>query len=528
MRQLYIFILAIVLSCSATLSAQKATNAPKPKLAVVICVDGLQSEHLTLMWDNFSDKGFKRIASQGRYFPNVMCNYIAAGSTADYASLMTGTVPFYHGITGDKIYDDNESAVVSIVHDNEYESINGKVAASADHLQAMTVADALKAASPQSKVFSIALTPECGVMLGGHTANASVWIDTKGKLATSNYYGSLPHWASKMNNGLFTSYMQSEWKPMYAINTYRYAPHTKKGFDGVFYRPQNKGTMEERIKAFRQTPYCNTMIKDLAIGALREERLGTGSQTDMLCIQFTAAVVGHSMGEFNSAEREDLYLKLDTDLELLLNAIDQQVGLANTVIMLTGTQADTYSSETLEQLRISAGTFQGERAMLLLNGYLMSIHGDGRWVSGFHARHITLNKTYIEAKGLSMARLREETAEFMSEFDGVASAYTADQILRATGGDDDLLALLRNSYYKRRSGDVVFTLLPGWCVRDENGEQVGYQGTAPHPIPVYFAGMGMESAKYDGNVNITALAPTLCALMQIPQPNAARSQRIQW
>lgn len=529
-NKLLSILLLIFLLNSPSAFSQGTANSEKPKLAVIICVDGLQGEHLSLMWNTFSNKGFKRLASTSKYYPNVACNYIASGTTSDYASLMTGTVPFYHGITGDKVYDDNEDRIISIVYDNEYENVGGSSIASADRLQAMTIADALKAASPQSKVCAVALNPESAVMLGGHTANSVVWIDNNGKLGTSNYYSNhLPSWASKMNNnGLVTSYTQSEWRPMYAINTYRFSPKSGKGFDGIFYRPQSKGSMETRIKAFRQTPYCNTMIKDLAIAAMKDERMGQGPQTDLLCVQFTATVVGHSIGEFNSAEREDLYLKLDKDIELLLNAIDQQVGLSQTLILLTGTQADTYSSETLQQLRISAGTFQGDKAMVLLNGYLMSLHGDGRWVEGCHAQHITLNKTLIEGKGYSMAKFREETAEFMTEFEGVASAYTADQILRATGKDDDMLVLLRNSFYKRRSGDVIFTLLPGWCVKDKEGEQVGFQGSSPRRLAVYLGGMNIPQQSFNDKVLLTDFIPTLCRILQIPMPNASLSQGLTW
>ncbi|MDO4190839.1 MAG: alkaline phosphatase family protein [Bacteroidales bacterium] len=529
MKHIILSILLLIVFVLPT-KAQNTSQTEKPKLAVIICVDGLQGEHLSLMWNSFSNKGFKRIASQSRYYPNVVCNYIASGTTSDYASLMTATVPFYHGITGDKIYDENEEQIISIVYDTDYESIAGKSIACADRLQAMTITDALKAASPQSHIDAIALTPECAVMLGGHAANNVVWIDNNGKIATSTYYNtSLPFWATKMNNsGIVTSYTQSEWKPMYAINTYRFQPKNSKTFDGIFYKPQTKTNIETRIKAFRQTPYCNTLIKDLAINALKEDKLGKGIQTDMLCLQFTATVVGHSIGEFNTAEREDLYLKLDKDLELLLNAIDLQVGLEHTVILLTGTQADTYSSETLQQLRISAGTFQTDKTMVLLNGYLMSKHGDGRWIEGCHAQHITLNKSLIEGKGYSIAKFREETADFLTEFDGISSAYTAEQILRASGKDDDILTLLHNSYYKKRSGDVVFTLLPGWCVKDKEGEQVGFQGSSPRRLAVYLGGCGIAPQTQNEKVLLTDFIPTLCKMLQIPLPNATFSQGLTW
>lgn len=506
-----------------TSTAQTINNSAPSHLVVVICVDGMQSEHLSLLWPSLGKGGFRRIVEHCWYAPNTTCNYDAAGRAADYASFITGTMPRYHGITGDRLYSVVEDATISIVADGKYNGIGSHLGTSPKNLQVMTLGDVLKTTHVQAKVYAVAPTPECAVMLGGHLADGAVWVADNGRLASSDYYNNMPLWADRMNsNDLITKYIQSAWRPIHRLPTYRFPARRRMSEkEECFYRPNPQASTEERVMAFRQTPYCNTLMKDLAIKALQEEHLGTDAFTDLLCVQFTANPVGQDYGVFNSAEREDLYLKLDKDVELLLNAIDARVGLNNTIVVLMGTRMKPYPIDALERSRVSHGNFNTIRATALLNGYLMSIYGQGRWVSNIYARNITLNHALIEKQKINLNEIRHAAASFMTQFEGVLTAYTQEQIALATGNDDNTLIRLQNGQYKQRSGDVVITLLPGWQEVDANGQTIAPLNAPGGYLPVFIATGKSTQQLASQTVQITDIVPTLCYLLQLPQPNAA-------
>jgi hypothetical protein len=514
---------------TSSLYGQHYGGLNKPRLTVFIAVDGLQAEHLALLWNFFERGGLKRLVGSGFYTPNGYCNYLPAGKAADYASLLTGTVPYYHGIVGEKIYSITHDDAVSIVADDNYHGIATDSGVSPKNLLATTVADELKLTSPHSKVYAIGLRAEETVMMAGHLADGAIWLDKNGRLASSDYYKLLPLWASDVNNTLMDNFLNSKWRPMYALHSYLFAPAEAvgTGTDYAFYTPSPTMSMADRVRNFRGTPYANTLIKDLAIRALKAESLGSDAATDMLCLQFSAQPVGQTTAEFAMAEKEDLYLNLDRDIRILLAAIDETVGAENTLFVLSGNQTERYSHTTLADKRINSGQFNARRAMALLNSYLMAKFGQGRWVSNYYARQITLNRGLIEKNRLHQADVEQCVVDFLLEFQGVHTAYTSSQIMAASGLPTDMPVRMRNSFFRHRSGDVVFTLLPGWVEVNDKGEHIGVAGCTDIYFPVAISGLKIIPNNTEPTVFISDIAPAICRIMQIPLPNGCIGRMIE-
>jgi predicted AlkP superfamily pyrophosphatase or phosphodiesterase len=87
------------------------------------------------------------------------------------------------------------------------------------------------------------------------------------------------------------------------------------------------------------TPYGNTILTDLAISSILAEGLGQDNQTDMLCISYsTPDIVGHAFGPY-SKEIEDIYLRLDLEVEKLISYLKKSIGKKDFVIFLTADHA---------------------------------------------------------------------------------------------------------------------------------------------------------------------------------------------
>ena len=498
-----------------TLSAQ---NTKKPQLVVTIVIDGLQADHLSTLSNNFEKNGFKRLLN-GTYIPQVHCNYSSSGSPADYASLVTGSLPYYHGIIGNKYYKLIEDDVVSIIYDGRFQGINSDLNVSPVQLKTTTIADVLKLNQPQGKCYAIALTPEHALILGGHVADGAIWVDDEtGKLATTNFYRKgLPSWADKVNQDhTIENYLKYEWRPQWGLESYKFSPLSKD--KEIFFKPNDKQTNKELIYQFKHTPFVNTLMKDLCIRALRDEKMGTDVFTDFLAVEFTVKLPKEEGNALLSAEKEDIYLRLDKEIKQLLDAIDISVGLENTLIVVAGNEQEPFSSQQLAKTQVTNGQFNAKRAMALLNSYLMALYGQERYISGYYGKNIYLNGSAIEKKKINRKELEDNVVQFMLEFQGVQNAYSSTEIKNACG-DAGELTKIRNTAHKNTAGDIVFTLLPGWFELDDHNQVIGVSNFKNNYLPLILYGSQIPSQTLYSRIDITDLAPTMCNLLQIEQPN---------
>ncbi len=508
----------IALAASLFFAAFSLSAQGEPRLVVVVAIDGLQPNHLAALAHKF-DKGGLRLLDEGLALPTAYCNYLNGGSATDYASLMTGSVPFYHGIIGAQRYEVVEDDLVPIFHDGRFHGINSNLSLSPRQMATTTLPDVIKLTDDGCRSYAIALDAAHALAFGAHTADAAVWLDNEtGRLATTDFYGrGLPAWAAKVNQShAIDNYLLYEWRPLYDIGTYRNAPLSAD--KQLFAKPDASQTLAQQVYQFKHSPFVNTLMKDLAIRALRDEKLGLDSRLDFLMVEFSVKLPNEQGSAFLSAEKEDIYLRLDKDLRLFLDAIDLSVGLDNTLILFVGSSNENDALRRLSKAQVQNGQFNARRAMALLNSYLMAIYGQGRYVSGYAARNIYLNKTFIDKQKIDRHELERHVAQFMTEFQGVHNAYTSDEIKHAPTCSTDELAKIHNSAFKNTCGDVVFTLLPGWVEVNDHNEPIGVSSRQSVTLPIYIVGGGVPK-KTIANAFVVDIVPTLCPLLQLPPPN---------
>ncbi|MCL1868494.1 MAG: alkaline phosphatase family protein [Paludibacter sp.] len=516
-KKYFLAILFLITCISINCVAQKSPE--RPKLIVGIVIDGIQQQHVDLLWEQLSPDGFKRVIERGSAFSNAQYNILSSGNIVDFATLMSGSVPCYNGITGSRFFNRKTHAFENILADNEQSGIRTDLKLSAKRLLSTTFTDELKMALPASRTFAVAVNPEEALMLGGHTANAVVWIDDAIHWSSTSYYNSgLPKSADEMNFGsYFNNYIFSVWKPLKNIDNYINKPTKETAISGFRYDMRFRNEGEQKISDLKHSPAANSLITELAMRIIDDENLGKQSKSsDVLLLQYTVRQVDENSSALNSAEKEDMYYRLDVDIASLLEKIEKTVGLANTLIFVTGNQTGTHSPKELKANNIPAGTFSPKRSMSLLNLYLMAIYGNESWVEGYFANNIYLNREKINDKKLKINDVQQSVADFMLEFTGIQEAFTAAQIATMSGDENRI----RNSYNKLTGGDVVIKLLPGWQEIDENDKPVSASESITNSVPLYFFGWKIKKQRTDNTVYVTDLAATLCSLLNIPQPNA--------
>lgn len=516
-----IFILALVCVMLFQTHAQRPHN--RPRLMVGIMIDGLQQRHIEQLWTRFESNGFKRLTGQGANFNNLFCNMVSSGSTSDIATLMTGTVPYYHGVTGSSVFNRRNANVESVFFDRTQTGIETDFTLSARNLLASTIIDELMMAAPnQSKSYAIGINAEDAIALGGHAANGVVWInDVAMKWSTSSYYPShLPWQAMEMNRtNAFQIHASQVWTPLFQPSTYigSFGRSNVQSFSFNPASPKNQRSLQSILK---NTPSANALVADLALRIVREERMGRSLVPDALMLQFTVRTPNEQKFSLQSIAKEDMYLRLDRELQNLIQRIENEVGERNVLYFLFGNQMATYSPDELRNFRVHAGYFNANRAMALLNSYLMALYGQERWVIGYYNKNIYLNKQKIEEKNLDFANFQKVVADFMLEFEGVQSSHSYIQLMFAAPHPASDLARVRNSVHRRKAGDVILTLQPGWLEVDDNAVSLGESNDMISRIPFFISGWEIAKQTITKGYNITDIASTLAGLMQIPLPNA--------
>ena len=128
-----------------------------------------------------------------------------------------------------------------------------------------------------------------------------------------------------------------------------------------------------------------------------------------------------------------------------------------------------------------------ERCEVLLNMELMASYGEGKNIDAQYDQQIYLNHKLIEQKSLILSDIQNKSADFLMQFSGVNTAYSAHRILLGSWCPE--IEKIRNGYHRKRSGDLLISVLPGWNVINENNpanSKVVRDGYIP--IPLLFFG----------------------------------------
>lgn len=500
------------------------TTSTTPKLIIGITVDQLRSDYLNILQNRLKQGGFRRLMQEGMLIDQVTFELDHPDATTAIAALATGSYPFQNGISSKNVLDPQTLRNRSIFFDFQYIGNATDGYWSPRALLSSTLADELKLASQQaSRIYSIAPNAEEALIAAGHSADGAFWIDDKtGRWCSTTYYREFPSVVTSQNNGLplFVDASKGWDSQLLTLNEVcalsPYQP-TNPYFAHKF--QQNKQVFYPWVKT---TPIINDAIEKMAEQFVRNLRLGsTQSRTDMLQLTFYAGTYQHAAKEVYPSELEETYLRLDKNIEDLLQFIDRLIGLEHTFIYLTGT-GDT-DRNVPDVPGLSLGEFNANRCTALLNIQLNSLYGQGQWIEGFEGMQIFLNRKLIEQKQLQLDDVAREAAKFVALFSGVDEVFTAQQLLHEDYSQR--ISRIRNSYRKTGGGDLVIVLQPGWNLRlndQTEPEPQARHDVAPGPA-ILFAPRCIPAQRITTPVEAIHIAPTVAKVIRIRAPSGCRA-----
>lgn len=536
------FVLIISATClCVAVNAQVPTWQAPPRLVVGIVVDQMRADYIYRYWNNFGEGGFKRLVNEGAFARDAHFDYVPTYTAPGHASIYAGTPPAYHGVVANDMFVRSTGQGLYCVQDDRAIGVGGsgvKGQRSPFNLIAGTLADEFERRfDGQCKTIGIAMKDRGAILPIGRTGDAAYWFfeGAEGQFATSNWYmDTLPAWLQEFNaRELAKKYLSTTWDLLLPRERYRHVLPD----DNPYEQPLNgaaTATLPQDLNALfeaggrntallRWTPGANTITTDMALAALKGEAMGKDAITDLLAISYSAPdELGHEMG-IRALEMEDMYLRLDIELARLFKALDQEVGKANYTVFLTADHGAVDVSEYLKDLKGSAGYVDMQELVTLTDAALVKRFGPGKWVRKRIKEQFFLNDSLIAARKLDPSEVQRAAANALLTSPYISEALTASDLVRLSY-PSGVRSMIQRGFMHQRSGDVCFTLRPGyqpggsWVVK--RGSEHGAPWAYDTHVPVIFMGQGIAPGEVLRRVSITDIAPTIAALVGMTVPDA--------
>ncbi len=546
MKKYLLILLSLLLfwNCSSqnnTFVNKQNFKTNKPKIMIGIVIDQMRYDYLYRFYEKFGNNGFKRLLENGYVLENVHLNYTPTHTAVGHSSIYTGTTPSIHGIIANNWYDKNKHQSIYCVDDSNFKTVGGAVGGekSPYRLQVTTVSDQLHLGQVQrGKVIGISMKDRSAMLPVGHTANAAYWFNSKGNgnFITSTFYmNDLPDWVKKFNSRkLPDSYLSKDWNTFYKIKDYTESivdennfERKLKGEDDVSF-PHTISKIFNKKKSYNiinLTPSANDLLTEFAKATILGENLGNNKDTDFLSISFSATdYIGHQFG-VDSKEVEDVYIRLDKNIEELLLFFDKKIGRDKYTLFLTADHGALPAHPYLKSLKIPSRFFDTGNFTKYVNKLTLKKYGSDNLIENISNYQIFFNYNEIEKLKIDKNKLASFLVDSCIQYDGVYKVFTAKD-MQTANFNEQVVNFTQNGYNQKISGDVVIIPNPATVsyMRVGTEHSTGY-GYDTH-IPLVFYGYGIKKGDSKRYIPVVDIAPTLTYLLKVQAPNGNKGKVI--
>lgn len=509
------------------------SQLPNPKLVVGIVVDQMRYDYIYRYYNKYVEGGFKRFLNEGFNARNHHYHYALTVTGAGHSAIYTGSLPAINGVVGNDWYDKIQGRSVYCSEDASVATVGSATVSvgkmSPKNLLTSTVTDQLRIATNfTNKTIGIALKDRGSILPAGHTANAAYWFDSRtGNWVTSTYYmKELPQWVQDYNaKRKPTEYLQKGWNTLLPIEQY-----TESTADAQPYERAPSSTMKpvfpydlagiagDPFGIIAGTPWGNTITLDMAKEALLAENLGKGSSTDFLAISLsTPDYVGHAFGP-NSIEEQDIYLRLDRELDAFFKLLDTRVGKGQYSVFMTADHGVMDVPGFWKQYNLPAGLLNSSQMSTVVKESLVKAFGEGDYILANNNYQLYLNYATLDAKKISVQQVCEVVKKALLPMNGIADVVNLTD-LGSSHLNSYLLELYRNGTHAKRSGDIQIVTEPGWFAGSNTGTTHGSPYNYDTHVPFLLYGWGIKKGETLRRTTIADIAPTISALLKILPPS---------
>jgi len=519
LRRLTATILIVLLA--STVAAASAYDG-RPRLVVIIVLDGQRVDTLQRQRDTFVDNGLRLFLDRGAYFADCRYQHGLTWTSAGHATLLTGAQPAGHGLGANYWWDPARRREVESV-DDEATHLLGlpdgqtKEGASPHNLLASTLGDELKLATGgKSRVFAVSLKPTAAAISGGHAADAAYWIERPGgSFVTSSYYmAALPAWVKAFNeSGRREKLWNQEWKDENGT---------------VLRTTQREGRADKETSFYYivgSTPLGNQHTLDFARELVVQEKVGSGPATDLLIISLSANdILLHRMGP-ESPQAAAMVRATDKQLAEFFDFLGRQLGLANLWLVLAADHGFENSPKYAERFRLEGAAMDQRKQVLgQINQELAKSLPAGKqeYVVGLRDKVAYLSPEAFAAAGIrDEAEAERQVGEVMRKIPTFRGYYTRMQLASGKHPSDLISRLYANSFFPYGGWYVIGVPAPFQAAEADIPVQHGSPYAYNTHVPLALYGLPFQPGTYRTRSQPADLAMTLSVLLGITPPSHA-------
>ena len=498
-------------------------TAAQPKLVVNIVVGGMKASDLERYEKNFSNDGFRLLKNGGVVFAECYTDFVPSSSEMALATIATGALPSMHGISSTRWYDRTSgNTIVELCRTQ-------KGAPTTEHFMAPTLAEAIVATDKGARAVTIAHNINSAMVVAGKSGEC-YWIDDLGNWATAPCYNTtLPNWITKYNEECINrSFVVGTWFGKLGKGKYINSRVTDIEVYDIYAKAKSlfaKKATDKWVSELKSTPVGNNALFSFAtkmFDNMVNDFEKDGCKVLNICLD-TPRIIAEKYGP-DSIEYEDMLYHLDESIsEFMTHLTTKYPNKSDYLVLLTSDHGN--GNHNFEHSG-SRDSFNTRQAAVILNAFLSAQFGQGSWVLSFEMGAIYLNRDLIYSKRLSVADIQNEAATFAMQFRGIANTATATAML---GGvmSSSTSRLMQNSFYPRRSGDILYCLQPNYYELIEDNISIsGSPYNYDRHIPLIFYGAGLRGRVIDRKMDSSSIAVTTAYLLGFSRPDCADGQLI--
>jgi predicted AlkP superfamily pyrophosphatase or phosphodiesterase len=543
---------AILTAAGLSSNRLLAQDRPQPKLILQITIDGFRGDLINRYASGFGEGGFRYLLDHGVVYTNAHHDHANTETIVGHTTLATGAYPRDHGMIGNAWLDPTTGELGYNIEDGQHllipsredaatgEQVDPAQAAARSNgrspraIHGTTFSDELAVATAgKAKIFAVSGKDRGAVPLAGKSGKAFWYSTDTGDFVTSTYYyDEYPGWVTNWNSQRRAeAFAGQSWELLHEQSSYLLGEQDDRayeidlrGYGRVF--PHMFGEPADGLFFTRLlvSPIGDKLTLDFARHLVASEQIGVDDVTDYLSVSFSGVdAVNHFFGP-SSLENEDVVVQLDRTLAELLAFVDEQVGLANTLVVLSADHGMAEFPEYMQTLGHSVGRLYGDEVVAAANQIGRDLWGVDSLAQLFFRPYLYLRKQAIVDTGFERSAVTESLANRLAGIEGIS--LSVPQRLQAEIRDEGELGRIQRNYFKGRSGDIYLTQEPYWFLysRGSIGVAHGSPWKYDSHVPIIFAGAGLTAQSISRAVRTVDVAPTLSGFLGIKHPSNSRGE----
>jgi arylsulfatase A-like enzyme len=214
-------------------------------------------------------------------------------------------------------------------------------------------------------------------------------------------------------------------------------------------------------------------------------------------------------------------LRVDKLIGDLIRAAEAQAGVGRVLVVMTADHGVAPVPEVNQKRKMPGGRFDDKNELDTVEAALNNRFGGapkagGKWITYSGEGSLFLNQQYAP----DIAEEERVAADAIRALPHVFRVFTRTQLMNNAILEDSVGVRMRNGFNAARSGNLIVWLDPYW-ITGRSGTTHGAPFDYDTHVPVLFLGPQIRAGRYNANIIVNDIAPTLATMLDVETPSGS-------